>query len=89
MARFVITEHLKVVRAEQQVGQLSNQPLISEAEVIEGELVAAEQEDRAPDIGLMRRAWRQMRAAAAPATIAVAGSATADLVIQLGHLIGA
>ncbi|WP_409467441.1 hypothetical protein [Streptomyces sp. HC307] len=88
-AQVVIAELLEVLRAERQAGQLSNQSLIEEAEVIEGELVAAEQEGRAPDVGLMRRAWRQMKAAAGPAAIAVAGSATADLVTQLGQLIGA
>ncbi|MFJ8885004.1 SPFH domain-containing protein [Streptomyces sp. NPDC102402] len=88
-ARAVIGELLESLRAELRAGQLSNQSLIHEAEVIEGELVAAEQEDRTPDLGLMRRAWRQMKEAAVPATIAVAGSETADLVTQLGQLIGA
>ncbi|MFE7243972.1 SPFH domain-containing protein [Streptomyces sp. NPDC057580] len=88
-AQAVVVELLEELRAEGQAGQLSNQSLIDEAEVIEGELVAAEQEGRAPDTKLMRRAWHQIKTAAAPATIAVAGNATANLVTQLGQLIGA
>ncbi|GAA3814992.1 SPFH domain-containing protein [Streptomyces chiangmaiensis] len=88
-ARTVTAQLLQILRAEQHGGQASAQLLIDEAEVIEGELVSAEQEDRAPDAGLMRRGWQQMREAAAPATIAVAGSAIANLVTQLGQLIGA
>lgn len=88
-ARTETAQLLQSLRAEQHSGEASAQLLIDEAEVIEGELVAAEQEGRAPDTGLMRRAWQQMRAAAVPATIAVAGSATANLVTQLGQLIGA
>ncbi|MFD0501778.1 hypothetical protein ACFQ0G_00415 [Streptomyces chiangmaiensis] len=60
-ARTVTAQLLQILRAEQHGGQASAQLLIDEAEVIEGELVSAEQEDRAPDAGLMRRGWQQMR----------------------------
>jgi hypothetical protein len=88
-AHALIVELLEALRAEQRAGRISDQSLVDEAQVIEAELVTAEQEGRAPDVGVMRRAWQQMKAVAAPATVAVAGSATAQLVTQLGQLIGA
>lgn len=87
-AQVLIAELLEGLRAEQRAGNLSNQSMVDEAEVIEGELVIAEQEGRLPDVSVMRRAWHQMKAAVTPATVAVAGSATADLVTQFGQLIG-
>src|SRR5690606_961477 len=88
-ARDVIAGLLAVLRAEQQAGRFTESSVITEAEVIQGELTAAEEEGRAPDTGLLSQTWHRMLAAAGPATGAVAGSATAALIGQLGQLIGA
>lgn len=87
-AREVVADLLSALRTSAQERTYSSEPLIADAEVIEGELTAAQEEDREPDAGLLRRTWLHMRTSAEPAAIAVAGSATASLVTQLGHLFG-
>ncbi|WP_170290585.1 SPFH domain-containing protein [Kitasatospora atroaurantiaca] len=87
-ARDVITTLLAELRMASQAGRLTAPSIIADAEVIEGELVAADAERREPDAGLMRQAWERMKTTAGPAAIAVAGTATADLIAQLGQLLG-
>ncbi|WP_435284873.1 SPFH domain-containing protein [Streptomyces sp. NBC_00063] len=52
------------------------------------EVDLARQEDRAPDVGRLRRAWAQLVGAAGPAAMGVAGGATAELIRDLGRAIG-
>ncbi|MGD6744870.1 SPFH domain-containing protein [Streptomyces sp. BH106] len=52
------------------------------------EVELARREDRAPDVGRLRRAWAQLAAAAGPAVMGVAGGAAAELIRDLGRAIG-
>ncbi|MFC1437980.1 SPFH domain-containing protein [Streptacidiphilus sp. N1-10] len=57
-------------------------------EALHAEVVTARTEHRPVQAGAARRLWRQWRTSVAPTAIAVAGSATADLILEAGHILG-
>ncbi|MFZ3555902.1 SPFH domain-containing protein [Streptomyces sp. BH055] len=86
-ARALVAELLRQLEQSHSAGDPA--AALVHARTLSEELTQAEEAGRAPEAGRLRHAWQRLSAAVGPAALAVAGSATAQLVTDLGHAIGA